>query len=126
MNFKKISKPKFLLSLILLTVAGCLGNFFNLPLFFGVDFLFGSIATLIIVYLYGSVWGTLAAFVASISTYYDWGHPYAIIIFTCEALFVSLLLGRKGQSMVLLDGIYWLFIGMPLVGLFYKFAIMDP
>jgi len=119
MNFKKISKPQFFLPLIGLIIAGFLGNYIKLPLSFAVEFIFGSVAVLITVYIYGSFWGTLAAFLASIYTYLTWGHPYAIIIFTCEALFVGILLQRQGQSMVVLDGIYWLLIGMPLVSLFY-------
>ena len=37
--------------LLLLTVLGFLGNYFRIPLFFGADFLLGSIAGLIIVSL---------------------------------------------------------------------------
>ena len=105
--------------LILLITAGYLGNYFRLSLFFGIDFLFGSIAVLIVLYLYGLSWGTFAALIASYCTYILWNHPYAIIILTGEALFVGLLLRRKYQNMVLLDGIYWLFLSIPLVWLFY-------
>ncbi|HBB32937.1 MAG TPA: histidine kinase [Cyanobacteria bacterium UBA8803] len=104
-------------------VAGYLGNYFRLSLFFGVDFLFGSIAVLTVVYLYGARWGTLVAIIASSYTYFLWGHPYAIVILTFEALFVGLLLSRKHQNIVLLDGIYWMFIGLPLVALFYGGAL---
>ena len=95
------------------------GNYFSLPVLLGVDFLFGSIAVLIIARLYGVVWGTLAAFLASSYTYFLWQHPYAILLFTGEALFVGLFLNRKNANMVLLDGIFWIFIGMPMVWLFY-------
>ena len=126
MNFKKIFKPQFFLALISLIVASCLGNFFHLPLFLGVDFLFGSIPVLIAVYFYGTIWGTLTAFLGSIYTYFLWGHPYGILIFTGEALFVSLLLQKKRRSIAVLDSIYWLLIGMPLVGLFYGIFIGLP
>ncbi|MEQ8381007.1 MAG: response regulator [Coleofasciculus sp. A1-SPW-01] len=112
--FKRVN-----LLLIALIGIGYLGNYFSLSLFFGVDFLFGSIAVLMVVYFYGIFWGTLAAFIASSYTYTLWGHPYAILIFTGEALFISLLLHRKTENMLLLSGIYWVLIGMPLVGLFY-------
>jgi len=112
--FKRVN-----LLLIALIGIGYLGNYFSLSLFFGVDFLFGSIAVLMVVYFYGIFWGTLAAFIASSYTYSLWGHPYAIIILTGEALFISLLLHRKTENMLLLAGIYWVLIGMPLVGLFY-------
>ncbi|MCL2925033.1 MAG: response regulator, partial [Trichodesmium sp. MAG_R04] len=83
-----------------------------------------SIASLIVVYLYGSKWGTLAAFVVSIHTYFLWDHPYAIIILTLEAIFVGIILSRQySQNLVLLDGIYWILLGIPLVGFFYRFVL---
>ncbi|WP_228060420.1 MULTISPECIES: hybrid sensor histidine kinase/response regulator [unclassified Coleofasciculus] len=97
-----------------------------MPLFFGVDFLFGSIAILIVVYFYGVVWGIIGAVIASSYTYLLWGHPYTIIILTCEALFVGWRLRRHSQNMVLLDGIYWLVIGIPLVGFFYGVILQVP
>jgi len=111
---------------ILLIVAGYLGNYFSLPLFFGVDFLFGSIFVLIAVSFYGSLWGTTAAFIASSYTYILWEHPYAIIIFTLEALFISLLQRRKSQNLLILDAIYWLCIGIPLVGVLYAGILHTP
>ena len=120
----KITNPKFILIPILLIILGYLGNFFKIHLFFGVDFLFGSIASLIVVYLYGIRWGTLAALISSAHTYFLWNHPYAIIIFTLEATFVGVMLNRQRyKNMVLLDGIYWIFLGMPLVVLFYRFVL---
>ncbi|MEB3339543.1 response regulator [Okeania sp.] len=120
----KNTHPKFILRPILLIILGYLGNYFKIHLFFGVDFLFGSIASLIVIYLYGIRWGTFAALIISTHTYFLWGHPYAIIIFTLEAMFVGIMLKRQHyKNMVLLDGIYWIFLGMPLVVLFYKFVL---
>ncbi|GAB1543778.1 hypothetical protein NUACC21_64540 [Scytonema sp. NUACC21] len=121
---KKIGRPLHSVSasaaaLLLLMVAAYIGNYFSLPFFFGLDFLFGSIAVWIVMSLYGVFWGIITAFIASTYTYILWGHPYAIAIFTCEALFVGLLLPRKQQNTLLLDVIYWLFIGIPLIWIFY-------
>ncbi len=111
----------------LLTIAGSLGNYFKLPLFFGVDFLFGSIAVLLAVKFYGPVWGTLSAAIASWSTWQLWGHPYAIVIFCAEALFVGLASRRQDRTLLLKDGAYWLVVGMPLVWLFYaQIMQLDP
>jgi signal transduction histidine kinase/F0F1-type ATP synthase epsilon subunit len=107
-------------ALVILLVLGLLGNYLHLPLLFGLDFLFGSIAVFIIIELYGIFWGILAATIASSYTFLLWGHPYAGIIFIWEAVFVSLLRKRKGYSLLLLDGIYWLCLGMPLIFLFYQ------
>ncbi|NEO57567.1 MAG: response regulator [Okeania sp. SIO3B5] len=112
------------LGLILLIILGYLGNYFKLPLFFGVDFLFGSIAVFIIVELYGAVWGTIAGLIVGSHTYFLWHHPYAIAVFTLEAMFVGIMLKRRYlQNIVLLDGIYWLLIGMPLAVLFYGLVL---
>ncbi|WP_353932275.1 response regulator [Okeanomitos corallinicola TIOX110] len=112
-------KQKSVIPLIMLIIAGYLGNYFKITLFFGVDFLFGSIAALIIIAIYGCFWGTVAATIISFHTYTLWTHPYAIIIFTCEALFVGLLFRKKSQNLLLLDGIYWMILGTPLVIVFY-------
>ncbi|MBP0017449.1 MAG: response regulator [Cyanobacteria bacterium SBLK] len=107
------------LILILLIIVGYLGNYFHLTLFFSIDFLFGSIAVLVTAYFYGTFWGGIASLIASSRTYLLWNHPYAIVTFTCEVLFVAIFMRRSKQNLVFLDGMYWLFIGMPLVGLFY-------
>jgi two-component system NtrC family sensor kinase len=107
------------LVLVILIISGYAGNYFNLSLFFGVDFLFGSIAVLLVVSFYGIVWGTIAAMIAGAHTYFLWGHPYAAIIFTLEAFLVGWWLRRQRQNILLLDAFYWFFIGIPLVWLFY-------
>jgi len=56
---------------------GCLGNYFGLPLFFGADFIFGSIAGFIVLHFFGLGWGLLAALVINSFTYFLWGHLYA-------------------------------------------------
>ncbi|MEY3870544.1 MAG: two-component sensor histidine kinase [Cyanobacteriota bacterium] len=104
---------------ILLLITGYLGNYFKYPFVFSVDFLFGSITVLMIVQLYGLAWGTFAAILASLHTIILWQHPYAVIIFTVEALFVGWGLKRKTNNLLLLDILYWLLMGMPLVWLFY-------
>ncbi len=114
-------KSRLSSSLVLgaLILAGYAGNYSNLSLFFGVDFLFGSIAVLIVVCLYGIGWGTIAAVIAGSHTFFLWGHPYAAVILTLEAFLVGWGLRRRHQNLLLLDGFYWVLIGMPLVWLFY-------
>ncbi len=115
------------LLLILLIVAGYFGNYLSFSLFFGVDLIFGSISVLLIVYFYGIFWGTVAGLITSSYTYFLWAHPYAIVAFTLEAFFVGLVLKRQKTNLVFLDGIYWLFIGLPLglilYGLILKLSI---
>ncbi len=111
--------PRAILILAGLIILGLLGNYFSLPLFFGVDFILGSIPVLIVVYFYGPGLGVLAALIASSYTYFLWGHPYAVIIFSLEALFVGFFLHQGRRSLLLLDGLYWLIMGMPAAWLFY-------
>jgi hypothetical protein len=121
---------KSLLLLVLLIILSYLGNYFYLPLFFGLDFLFGSIFALIVVYFYGTFWGVIASLIGSSYTFFLWGHPYAILLMTGEVLFVGLLLHHRRHSLVLLTGLYWVTFGMILVlssmVRFYKFPQIKP
>lgn len=110
---------KFFLTLFILTAVAICGNFFNVPLSPGVDFVFGSIAVLITVYLYGTLWGGAVALIGGIYTYFLWNHPYAAIIFITEALFVGFMLKRREGNLLLIDGLYWITVGIPLGFLFY-------
>lgn len=109
-----------------LVLIGYLGNYFKIELFFGVDFLFGSIAVLLILSLYGWIPGAIAAVITSIYTLLVWGHPYAMVIFTAEALFISWQTRRQFKNLVFLDSIYWLMLGIPLVLLFYGQVMAMP
>ena len=48
-----------------------------------------------------------------------WNHPYAIVIFAMEALWVGLALRRGHTNLVLIDALYWLSLGSGLVIIFY-------
>jgi len=120
----KLLPHRSLWGLLLLIVAGFLGNYFRWTLFFDIDFLFGSIAVWLVVCLYGVRWGTFAGFIAGLCTYIIWHHPYTALTFTLEALFVGWLFHRRQQqNIVLLDALFWLLIGMPLVWLFYAIIL---
>ncbi|AFY36740.1 multi-sensor hybrid histidine kinase [[Leptolyngbya] sp. PCC 7376] len=109
---------KILLLFILAVVAYC-GNIFSLDLFFGVNFLFGSIAVWIVLSLYGSFWAIAVGVCASTYTFILWHHPYAILIFTAEILFVSYFWKNHHQNIVFYNTIYWLCLGLPLCLFFY-------
>ena len=112
-----------ILLLVLLIAAGYAGNYFSYPFGFGVDFLFGSIAVVIVLSLYGIWWGTLASLVASSYTIILWQHPYALIIFVCEALFIGSRLRKGKQNLLTSDMIFWICLGIPLVLLFYGYIL---
>ena len=108
------------LALAVLAVAG---NYLSVPLFFGVIFIFGSIAMMLAVALLGTLPAVLVAISGGLSTLTLWGHPYALVVFTVEALVVGLLYRRGLRNLVLADLAYWLVLGAPLVLLFYRGAI---
>ena len=103
-----------------ITVFGIFANVLNLELHFGVNFIFGSIFTMIAIRYYGAALGAVVAFIVSIYTIKLWGHPYAVIIFTFEALFVGYFAHKPRKTNYLtLDLAYWLLVGGPLVWIFY-------
>lgn len=111
----KLSIPLFLI----LIVSGLAGNYFTFPLFHNINFLFGSIFSLLALQFFGLGPGILAAAIISGNTWIIRDHPYALIIMTVEVAIVGWLMARRKIGMVLADTLYWLFLGMPLVYLFF-------
>ncbi len=111
---------------MLLVAAGLAGNYFSFSIFLNIDFLFGSIFAMLVLQYFGLGWGTLAAALIASYTYVLWNHPYAIIVFSAEALCVGVLMTRRRVSMVLADTLFWLLVGMPLVFVFYRLVMHEP
>ena len=103
----------------ILGLLGFAGNWFKFELFFNVDFLFGSLFVMVAIIRFGAAAGTLAGLIASSCTFFLWNHPWAIIIMTAEAAFVGWRLSDTRRNCLSEDIIYWLFLGAPLVWLFY-------
>ena len=107
-----------------LIAAGIAGNYFNYPIFLNIDFLFGSIFSLLALQYFGFGRGLAAAALIAAVTYALWNHPYAILILTAEVAAVSWLMSRYKIGLVLADALYWLVVGAPLVYVFYH-GVMD-
>jgi len=120
--FSPVFNKKHFVLLLILTVAALAGNYFIFDSFFGISFLFGSIASFIVLSTFGIAWGILLAFISSIQTIFLWHHPYALIIFVLEVCFVAFL-HRQQQNILLLDIFYWLLVGMPLGWVLYTFFL---
>jgi len=122
-NFLRNEKPelfrKFLMALAFSALGYC-GNYLSLPVALGVDFIFGSIFSIFAVVTLGLWWGIGVSIVVSSYTYLLWNHPYAIIIFTVEILWIGLALKRGKKNILLIDSLYWLILGIPLVIAFYS------
>ena len=115
-----------LILITLLSLLTLLGNYTSYPLFYSVSFIFGSIAAIYAAITMGRMPATLIAFIGSTYTFYLWGHPYAVIIFTLEVFWVSSFIKRYRSHIVLIDVAYWILLGIPLVFLFYTQFINLP
>lgn len=113
-----------LLLLSVLIVLGFAGNYFAVRIFTGFNYLFGSIAVMLVLRLFGVWWAFLAALIVSSWTLVLFGHPYAMIWLCGEALLVGLLV-RQGtaKNLILYDAIYWSLVGVPLIWIFFKYAM---
>ncbi|MBF0329476.1 MAG: PAS domain-containing protein [Nitrospirae bacterium] len=114
-----IARKHSALLFIALIVAGLAGNYFRFEIIFNIQFIFGSIFSILALQFFGYRWGVLSALAISSSTYLLWNHPYAIVIMTLEVAVVGMLIKRRNISILLADTIYWVFIGIPLVIIFY-------
>ena len=111
-----LSKKQFVI--ILLILASFVSNFFTLPLFFGVDFLFGSVFVILAIHYIGRRAGIIVALISSAYTITLWGHPYAFIIFLSEAIIVGCLY-KKFKSLLIAGSIflviYWCTINISIL-----------
>ncbi|MGK7931671.1 MAG: ATP-binding protein [Microcystaceae cyanobacterium] len=110
------------LFLPILILLGYLGNYWKLPLFFGVELLFGSIFTLLILACYGMSWGVIAAVIGGSYTYFTWHHPFGWLILIGEAIFIGWRLRQGNDNLVLQSGLYWLLI-IPAIWLIYRHGV---
>lgn len=118
--YEKKQSIKFISIFVLLIIFGIIGNYFEVKFFEGFDFIFGSIFVLLISYFYGLRWSFFASLIVSSYTYYLWNHPYGIIIYLLEIVFISIIQKKKIVNVILLDSIFWTLIGMPLTILIYN------
>ncbi|WP_347331048.1 response regulator [Marinimicrobium locisalis] len=98
-----------------LALLAVLGNMLSLPLFFGIHFIFGSVAIMLAIRLVGFWPAVCVALAGSAYTWVLWGHPYAMLVFTLEAIVVGLLYRRGVNNLVLADLAFWLVAGTALI-----------
>ncbi|WP_415238954.1 ATP-binding protein [Seleniivibrio woodruffii] len=103
---------------VLLGLLGYFANLDKFELFFNVDFLFGGVFSVIAIKRYG-LFGVISAAIAAAGTYVHWNHPYAVIIFTAEALALARFYSER-EDIILIDVLYWLTGGLVLVFFFYS------
>lgn len=91
-------------------------NYGRFPLFFGVDFIFGSIVAVMALCLLGSRAAIIVGFSAAAVTLWLWGHPYAWLLFTAEIIWLSWRWRTKpGFHLVIQDLVFWSVIALPYI-----------
>lgn len=105
---------------VLCGLLGFAANSFSLELFHGIDFLFGSIVVMLAVGWFGMVPGLIAGMISASFTVMHWHHPWALVVFSCEALVVGWLHQRRGKDLVIADALFWFVAGIPLSWLLYR------
>ncbi|MGA0795622.1 MAG: hypothetical protein ACO3P0_06005, partial [Quisquiliibacterium sp.] len=110
---------------MLLSLLGVAGNYFRLPLFFGIDLVFGSLAMFMAIRLYGGVAGVLVAIPGALYTIVLWGHPYTAPVLILEAVTVALLATRL-RYIALADGLFWLVLGGPVLMILFWLFLGQP
>ncbi|MBD2424126.1 GGDEF domain-containing protein [Cyanobium sp. FACHB-13342] len=115
------------LVLALFTGLAVLLNLQPLPLFYGIQVLLGSTLPILALLLWRTGWCIPMGCIASLVTWKLWGHPWAVVIFTAELVWLTLGLGQLGRrsidrstgAIIPLAISYWIVLGSPLVALFY-------
>lgn len=83
--------------LALLSGLAVLLNALPVPLFYGIHVMLGSVPAIFALLLWPRWWGVAIGVLASLQTWSLWGHPWAVVIFTLEVLWLWLWLRRGGQ-----------------------------
>jgi len=120
-----------LLLLALMSGLAVLLNALPVPLYFGVQVLLGSAPPILALLLWRSWWAVPMVLLASLQTWTAWGHPWAIVIFSLELVWLTIAMrrfngpaGNDGNGRVVLFSLaYWLLLGAPLVVLFYGLVL---
>lgn len=111
----------------LFVVFAVTGNALNIDLFFGVNFLFGTVFVWLCLAFLGPIPAAITAALSATYTVYLWGHYYALLIFSLEFAFVLAAGGARNPSRIsLLLVLFWLLIGAPTSYACYKLGLSLP
>jgi PAS domain S-box-containing protein len=121
--FQAVPRKTISLSLLLVIVA-IAGNYSNLQLFWGIQVLFGSVAVLIAMHFHGAKWGVGVALLSGMATAFLLHNPNVMLVQVVEAVALGLAYRRLSHNLVMLDGLYWLLLGMPLTAML-QYSMLD-
>ncbi len=104
-----------------------LANYVHIPIMFGVDFIFGSVVSLVAAAWIGWRSALLVGIAGSLITLKLWHHPYFILLSACEAAFVAATFRRFWDNVLVASTIFWLVPGAIIFGITYGLIMhMQP
>jgi len=77
----------------------------------------GGAFALLSLRLFGGAAGIIAVSIAAVATIDVWNHPWSWVVWTMEGIFLAAFLKRN--SLLISDCIFWIFLGAPLLIVFY-------
>ena len=104
----------YMLLVLLFLIAAVGLNYTRLPLFFSVEFIFGSAVAVLALLVLGRVAAIIAGGAAAAVTLAIWGHPYALLVFTAEIIWLSWRWRPRTAGTILC----WRPLASPSAGLF--------
>ena len=110
------ASPHQIAIFILLSLFSAISCYWHLPSIFEFDLFFNSISTLVAVYVLGIVGGVTVAILGGVLCAVDIAH---LLVFIAEALFVGLIWRKLTHNLLLLDVLFWMLLGLPLLWFFY-------
>ena len=98
-----------------LALGAIAGNAVPISIFYGVDVIFGSVATILAAVWFGRLAATVVGLAGGLVTVWLWGHGYALLIGAAEGLVVAHLYSRGWRNIVFADLVFWLAFGVPVI-----------
>lgn len=114
---------------VVLCVLAVAGNSVRLPLFSGIDFVFGGVAAFVAIVWLGPAWALLVALAGGLALWIRTGQPFEALLMMIEfgaVVLLRLAARRLGRPLPTLPGsvaLYWLFVGLPLALLLFGLVV---
>lgn len=116
-----------IVALALLMSAALLGNILAPQLFTGFNYLLGSVAVMLVLRLFGTIWAVIAAVIAAVWCKQLFGHFYPVVWLGLEPVFVAFWMKRRPKdTLIMADTVYWLVAGIPLIFIVFQLVLEVP
>jgi len=117
-----LNKKIITCSILVLAGAG-LNNFFVIPLYANLELHFGTICTVLSLYLLGLRWTIPVSVLISLSLGFNWDNWFTPCLLLAEIIFIGLCV-KKFCPVIYADLFFWLLIGMPATAI--VFYLINP